>query len=463
MLPGQSRTGKAVVREVGFTSHFSVDGENYSFSVKYHDGDQWKRFPDHLKKKVAELCSAAWVAAVPAQKKIFTHRLSDTDIEVLKYISFQSQGYYRYKVEYPGLEGRPELKVTRGDTNWSDLELDEEGCGVYFSGGRDAFATLALLEDAGYDPHLQMHNWGSTWETGEKARKKFQDEGRDMDTLWNNKKVTERQISKDHNVYWLCEVPTFWLAFFESLPMLKHELMFFGNEATTTRFTSVGKDRILHSSWQQSMITNYLMTQWAEEHGINLRVGSILRELGDYRLTKELVERRPDYWDLSRSCFFVDDEDDFSPCSKCHKDFRNWMILQAIGHEDDRYDEKKLEEYEIDPAKLMWKTVLPNDFSHINYHTNLYPDAPNQERPEIEGLMFKEDRANPAYFLTREEFNRIYEAIMDDDMAWIPNENGEWTPESDLDKVYDTLEEWSVEDVYSYSGKVRENNSLLNI
>lgn len=462
MLPGQSRTGKAVVRENGFTSHFSIDGENYSFSVKYH-GDNWKRFPEHLKKKVAELCCSTWVASVPAQKKIFTHRLDDSDVEVIKYISYQSQGYYRNKMEYPGLEGRPELRITRGETSWDQIELDNDSCGVYFSGGRDAFATLALLEDAGYDPHLQMHNWGSTWETGEKARETFEEEDRDMTTCWNNKKVTERQISKNHNIYWLCEVPTFWLAFFESIPMLEQELMFFGNEATTTRYTSVGKDRILHSSWQQSMITNYLMTEWAEENGINLRVGSLLREMGDYRLTRELLERRPDYWELSRSCFFVDDEDDYSPCSKCHKDYRNWIILQALGHDDPRYDEERLGQYEIDPAKLMWKTLLPNDFSHINYHTDLYPDAPNQERPEVEGLMFKKDRANPSYFLSREEFNRIYQAIMGDDEAWLPTESGRWQSMDSLDAVYETIDDWSVEEQFDYAGKVKKNTSLLNI
>lgn len=464
MLPEQTRTGRVVVNEQGFTSHFSVDGDSHNFSVRYYD-DQWKPFPDHLKKRLGEMVSSVWVAAIPSKRKIFTHRLDDPDIDLLEFIAYQTQGFYRRSMKYPAMEPNPTMMVTEGDSGWSEIELEDDGCGLYFSGGRDAFCTLGMLEDADYDPHLIMVNNGSSWDAGEKAREEFTEElDRHIDTAWNNFPVVKREITKEHGVFWHREAPIFYMTFLMSLPMLKKSLMFFGNEATTTRYCSVGKDRILNESWEQSMISTYLMTQWLQEHGVDARVGSILREMGDYRVMKELVERFPDYWDQAVSCFFVDKENEYSPCSKCHKCYRNYLCLRAIGADTSHYDEERLAEYEIDPANLMWKTILPNDFAHINYYAEEYVEAPNQKRPEIEGLMFKPERANPSYFLTRDEFKRIYQSVMDDDECWLLSEPGpQWISTRDLDHIYDIASEWSVEDQFDYSVKIRNNNSLLNV
>lgn len=462
MLPEVVRTGQVNVRERGFTSYFSVDGKSHNFSVRYYE-DAWKEFPDHLKKRLAQMVSSVWVASIPSQEKVFTHRLNQADVDLLKFISYQTQGYYRRSMNYPSLTERPMLHITEGDGDWSDMELEQDECGLYFSGGRDAFCSLGLLEDAGYDVHIQMHNNGSPWDAGEKAREGFDEQERHIDTLWNNESVLKREITKDHKVFWHKECPTFFLKFFSSLPLLKQGLMFFGNEATTTRFTSVGKDRILNGSWEQSQTTTYLMTKWAQENGIELRVGSILREMGDYRVLKELVERWPDYWDLSISCFFVDQDNDYQPCSKCHKCFRNYLTMEAIGAEH-KYDMERIRNYEIDPSALMWKTLLPNDMSHINEHNDgIFADVPSQHRPEIEGLMFKKDRANPAYFLSRDEFKRIYDVVRDDDTCWLVDDDKGWKSVFDLDEVYDQLEEWNVEDQFDFEAKVKRNNSLLNI
>lgn len=476
MLPETVRTGDVTIKEQGFTSYFSVDGESHSFSVRYYDND-WKPFPDHLKKRLARMVSSVWVASIPAKEKVFTHRLNDADIELLEFITYQTQGHYRRAMKYPSLESNPTMHVTEGDDDWSDIELDDEGCGLYFSGGRDAFSTLGLLEDADYDPHLLQVNNGSSWDAGEKSRETFmEDWDRHIDTAWNNFPVLKREITKDHGIFWHREAPIFYMTFFMSLPILEKSLMFFGNEATTTRFCNVGRDRILNSSWEQSQFSTYLMTQWAQKNGFDLRVGSILREMGDYRVMKELVERHRDYWDLSVSCFFVDTDNDYSPCSKCHKDFRNYLCLSAIGADTSQYDMERLQEFEMDPANLMWKTLLPNDFAHMVHKGILedqligdmnfsmdFLDIPAQERPEIEGLMFKRERANPSYFLDREEFKRIYEAVMDDDSAHLPVDDGaNWYHTEDLDHVYDVISEWDVADTFDYSAKITSNNSLLD-
>lgn len=468
MIPDQARTGEVEVRENGITAYFSVDGENYNFPIKYY-GDQWRRFPSHLKQQLGEMVSSLWVATIPADRKIFTHRLDEPDIDVLSYITYQSQNYYRNKADAPSIEGRPEVRVTEGENDWSDIELEHGNCGVYFSGGRDILSTLTFLEDAGYDPHLQMHNNDASWDTGEEARESIQENGKDIDTLWNNRKVVKSAIEKEHNLSLYHVAPRSWMIFFSSLPFLKYDLQIYGNEATTTRYDAVGKNRILHSSWQQSMVSNWMMTRWAQAHGINLRVGSILREMGDYRLTKELVERRPDLWDISHSCFFVDIDNHYKPCSKCHKCLRNCMILEAIGAEHD-YDIDRLKEYEMDPAHIQWATLMPDDLSHMNYlNGGWYRRAPSQEIPRMEGLTFEPQRANPAYFLNEDEFLNIYESVMDDDSCWIhvddlPPEfevGGEWLETTDLGLVYEIIDQW--EFPFTYSSKIKKNTSLLQI
>jgi hypothetical protein len=461
MIPSQTRTGGVEIKEQGFTSYFSVDGTPHSFSTRYYDG-HWRPFPDHLKRRLAQIVGSVWVASIPAEDKIFTHRLNEADIDMLKFIAYQTQGAYRKSMKYPALENRPTLHVTRDNHDWSDIELKTDDCGVYFSGGRDAFCTLGLLEEAGYTPHLQMHNNGSSWDAGELAREEFKERGRQVDTVWNNFSLLKREITKEHDIYWHLESPIFHMTFFESLPMLQQELMFFGNEATTTRYTWVGKDRIHHQSWEQSITATHLMTKWAQENGINLRVGSILREMGDYRVMKELTERYPDYRDLSRSCFFVNTDNEYEPCSKCNKDMRHWLALKAFGGPTDRYDEDRLREHKPDPSILMQDMLLPNDISHMNALTGgFFTDVPEATCPEVEGLMFKKDRSNPSRFLTRDEFKNIYQVVMDDDKCWLLFESGSST--TDLDYVYDVTEEWDIEQAFDYSVPVEENNSLLNI
>lgn len=462
MLPEITRTGRVEIKEQGFTSYFSVDGEAHSFSTRYYDND-WRPFPDHLKRKLGQLISSVWVAAIPSQEKVFTHRLSEADIKYLKYISYQTQGLYRMNMRYPSLESDPTLHVTPGETDWSDLDLKEDSCGVYFSGGRDAFCTLGLLEDAGYDPHLMMFNNGSSWDAGENARNYFEEEGRDVNTAWNNFSLLKREITKEHGIFWHLEAPIFQMTWLMSLPMLEHKLNFFGNEATTTRYTSVGKDKILHHSWEQSVHTNQMMTEWSQKEGIGQRVGSIVREMDQYRIMKELYERFPDYWEHAVSCFFVNKDDDYSPCSKCHKCQRNYLVLKAIGGDTSQYDEERIEEYGKDPSDLLWKTMLPNDLSHVNYHIDRYPDYPNQKRREVEGAVFKEERTKPTHFLTRKEFKRVYSSVMDDDECWVLSEPGpKWIPVEDLDHMYDVVEDFETPEL-GVDTNVENNNSLLNL
>lgn len=464
MIPKQARTGDIDIRENGLTAYFSVDGNSYNFPIKYY-GNQWRSFPQYMKRQLGEMVSCLWVATIPADRKVFTHSLDDPDIEVIKYISYQSQNYYRNKVDSPSVEGNPELRITKGDNDWSEIELESGNCGIYFSGGRDIMSTLTFLEDAGYDPHLQMHNNDASWDTGELARETFsEDRQKHIDTLWNNRKVVKSGIEKEHNLSLYHVAPRSWMIFFSSLPFLKYDLQIYGNEATTTRYDKVAKNKILHSSWQQSMVSNWMMTRWADEHDIGVRVGSIIREMGDYRITKELVERRPDLWDLTKSCFFVDEDNDYKPCSKCHKCLRNALILEAIGHEHD-YDLERLREYQMDPAHLQWATIMPDDLSHINSKVGWYRRAPDQEIPRMEGLTFEPERANPAYFLNKEEFLNIYDSIMDDDLCWIPSEYADWEatgdyyPTDDLEEVWDIISEWQFP--FEYNAKVKSNNSLL--
>lgn len=466
MIPEVARTGKVKLRDSGFTVHFSVDNQNYSSSFKYYEEDKWKQFPRHLKRKLGEILSSVWVCCIPSEKKIITYGMGDADVDLLEYLTYQSQNYYRSKVGSPSIPDRPHLHVTKTDNDWSAIDLNDDDVGLYFSGGRDAFSTLCMLEDAGYNPHLQMHNDSSSWETGEEAREDFmENRDRHIDTVWNNLKVTFREVEKDHRVFMHHLAPKFWLVFFSSLPLLEHKLQFFGNEATTTRYESVGKDRVLHASWQQSMVSCWMMTKWARGNGIDLGVGSILREMGDYRVLKEIAERRPDYWDISHSCFFVDVDNDYQPCSKCHKDFRNWMILEALDM-DHPYDSQRLKQFEIDPAHLMWKTMLPKDLAHINHlNGRLVPEMPAEKNIRMEGLTFHPERANPSHFMNKEQFLRIYESVMDDDSCWLPKDVDATYPSfeetSDLERVWETISEWDFP--FKYMTVIKSNNSLLDV
>jgi len=465
MIPEQARTGESEIRENGLTAYFSIDGDSYNFPIKYY-GDKWRQFPDHMKEQLADMVSSLWVATIPAERKIFTSRLDNPDVEVIKYISYQSQNYYRNKVDAPSIEGNPELRITKGDNDWSDIELESGNCGVYFSGGRDIMSTLVFLEDAGYEPHLQMHNNDASWDTGEQARVEFTEEQeKHIDTLWNNRKVVKSGIEKEQNLSLYHVAPRSWMIFFSSLPFLKYDLQIYGNEATTTRYDKIAKNKILHSSWQQSMPSNWMMTRWADRHDINVRVGSILSEMGDYRLTKELVERRPDLWEVSNSCFFLNEET-YEPCSKCHKCSRNAMILEAIGTKHP-YDLDRLKDYKMDPAHIQWATIMPDDLAHINARNDgWYKRAPQVENERMEGLTFQPQRANPALFLTRDEFLNIYSSVMDDDACWLPTEHtpyheteGPWVKTTDLEFVWDVISEWEL--TFEYRAKVTENNSLL--
>lgn len=141
------------------------------------------------------------------------------------------------------------------------------------------------------------------------------------------------------------------------------------------------------------------------------------------------------------------------------------MILEAIGHDHD-YDLDRLREYQMDPAHLQWATIMPDDLSHINSKTGWYKRAPDQEIPRMEGLTFEPERANPAYFLTRDEFLNIYSSIMDDDSCWLPtdhitenNYQYEWIETTDLEEVWDIISEWQFP--FKYKAKVKSNNSLL--
>lgn len=458
-LPEVTRTGEAQIRENGFTSYFSVDGNSHSFSVRYY-GDCWRNFPKHLKKEVARMVSSVWVAAIPSQEKVFTHRVDDHDIKLLKFISYQNQAHYRKSMKYPSMESSPTLHVTKGGKDWSDIELDD-GYGVYFSGGRDAFTTLGLVEEAGYDPHIQMHNNGSAWDAGEKAREAFKAENREIDYVWNNFPVIKREITKEHGIFWHLEAPVFHMTFLESLPLIRKKTMLFGNEATTTRYAQIAKDEIFRQSWEQSIMTTDLMTKWAQGKGIDLRVGSILREMSDYRVTKTLYERYPEYADLAISCFFVNADDDFSPCSKCAKCHRKYLALEALGY-DHNFDEERLQKFKMGPADLMADTLLPNDLSHMNSKVNFYPDVPAERCPEVEGLMFREDRCSPARLFERDEFLEMYDVIRGDDDCWIVSEDNEWEVVEDLDTVYDRVSGWNVQDRLDYSIDVEKNGSLLS-
>lgn len=474
MIPQVNRTGKVELNERGFTVWFSVDNQSHTFSVKYYERDKWRTYPDHLKKYVAELVGAVWVAAIPSENKVFTHKLSEADVELLKFITYQTQGLYRYRMQYPSIEDRPKMKVTYGERDWQEMLplLGDDDCSLFFSGGRDAFTALGILEDAGYDPHLHMHNIDTSWDAGELARSTFDKQGRDFDTIWNNLGVLKREITREHNVFWKLEVPKFFVMFFSAFPYLDQELLLFGSEATTTRFVKVAKDRLLHQSWEQSLFANYYMTQWAENSGLPLRVGSINRGLTNYRTIKILGERYPDYDEIARSCFFVNtNEEDYPPCSRCHKDFRNYLCRKAAYLDTSMYDEEQLSEYKIDPANLEWQTLFPSELSHINANVHYFPDVIPMKSPNVEGVMMMPDKCNPTYFLTREEFIKIYEAVRGEDDYWLPadpdvdwqSETDYWIPTRDPDKAYDILESWDTLDMYDYSTKVTRNNSLLNL
>ena len=464
MIPQTAKTGKVNIRENGFTSYFSVDAKTHSFSVKYYEKEKWRAYPDHLKEYVAELVSSVWVAAIPAENKVFTSKLSEADVELMEFIAYQTQGFYRHEMGYPSIEDSPELHVTLGEKDWSDWELRDDECSLFFSGGRDAFCTLGILEDAGYEPHLHMHNNDTSWDAGELARETFQEEGRELDTIWSNFPLVKREITREHDIYWQLEAPKFFMMFFSLFPILEQELVIFGNEATTTRFVRIAKERILHKSWEQSQITNYRMTQWAEKSGLPIRTGSVIREMADYRVVKELAERWPNYDDIARSCFFVNTKDDDYPaCSRCHKDFRNFMAREAIGADTSRYDEERLEEFKIEAEELMWKTLLTEDFLHMNELSNMFPLKPKKEFEPVEGLMFRPTRANPSYFLNEDEFVRIYESAMDDDYAWIPSEPGpRWISYNNLSEVYDTISDWDTGESFEFQLPIKDNNSLLN-
>lgn len=457
MIPEVVRTQSIEVKENGFTASFSVDNKPHDFFIKYYERDEWVQFPDHLKKYVAELVCSSWVAAVPAQDKIFTFRLSEPDIEVIRFISYQSQSCYASRLDYPAMERRPKHHVTRGQRDWSEFEVDEDGVGLYFSGGRNSFYTLGILEEAGFDTHLQMHNSDNSWEAGQNARTVFEDLERPIDTLWTNFAVVKREITNEHNVFWQDEAPFYWIMYFTSLPYLQYDLNLFGFDASDTGFERVGKDMILDRDWEKSMFSTYYMTRWAQDSGLPLRVGSILRENADSRIDSDLYQRFTDYFRYAVSCPYVDwDSNELAKCSRCLKCQRNYFIRKYSGVSSE-VDEDKIAKFRPDADKLIESELLLTDFAHVNAN-GVYPREPASRNAAVDGLMFKKDRGNPSYFLTESEFKSLYHAMANRLNVF---DVSDWKGVG-IDELWDLLQEWDIESQYKYNGVVKSNNSLLS-